>query len=236
MIEIGPLQYGKMDVRVKSSGKFLGVFYREVDGYFYLHPFESGSGVWSSDALIEIGKELVKLNEDYDKKVAEEFNQVVEEEHQGNNDILGDFITQTIDEDLIAMLKGEERPDLVPVKVKNNMDLFDFTDFSADNYRGEDDRLTKDQWISEASDFLKVLETIYSRCWKEREPTDEEHDKIIMEGEESVEGLQYDSEGMYVVRYFDTEEFGVSVDEELIFRQPYGLFDLNYYVYNLKEE
>lgn len=202
MIEIGPLQYGKMDVRVKSSGKFLGVFYREVDGYFYFHPFESGSGVWSSDALIEIGKELVKLNEDYDKKVSEEFNQVVEEEHQGN-------------------------------RIDN---LFDFTDFSADNYRGEDDRLTKDQWISEASDFLKVLETIYSRCWKEREPTDEEHDKIIMEGEESVEGLQYDSEGMYVVRYFDTEEFGVSVDEELIFRQPYGLFDLNYYVYNLKEE
>lgn len=74
MIEIGPLQNGKMDVKVKSSGKFLGVFYMEANGYFYFHPFERGSGVWSSEALIEIGKELAKINEDYDKKVDQFFN------------------------------------------------------------------------------------------------------------------------------------------------------------------
>lgn len=100
MIETGPLQNGTMDVRVKSSGKLLGAFYMEVDGYFYFHPFEDNSGVWSSEALIGIGKELAKINEDYDKKVTEEFNQVVEEEHQGN-------------------------------RIDN---LFDFTDFSSDNY------------------------------------------------------------------------------------------------------
>ncbi len=74
MIEIGHLQNGTMDVRVKSSGKYLGAFYMEVDGYFYFHPFESGSGVWSSEALIEIGKELAKINEDYDKKVDQILN------------------------------------------------------------------------------------------------------------------------------------------------------------------
>lgn len=79
MIEIGSLQYGKMDVRVKSSGKLLGVFYMEVNGYFYFYPLESNSGVWSSEALIEIGKELAKVNEDYDKRVAKELNTKREE-------------------------------------------------------------------------------------------------------------------------------------------------------------
>lgn len=74
MIEIEPLQNGTMDVRVKSSGKLLGAFYMEANGYFYFHPFESTNGVWSSEALIEIGKELAKINEDYDKKVDQIFN------------------------------------------------------------------------------------------------------------------------------------------------------------------
>lgn len=235
MIEVEPFENGTFDVRVKSSGKLIGAFYPEVDGYYYFHPFEGLKGAWTQEALIEIGKELAKINEDYDKKVSEEFNKAVEEEHQGNNDILGDFITQTIDEDLIAMLKGEERPDLVPVKVKNNMDLFDFTDFSADNYRGEDDRLTKDEWISAASNLLIKLASSYERSWKDREPTEEEQEKIMLEGEESVEGLSYNKYGEYEIRYFDDEEFSHSVEDDVIYGEGYGVFELVYYHENLKD-
>jgi len=74
MIEVGPFENGKFDVRLKSSGKLIGVFYMEVDGYYYYHPFEGLSGVWSQEALTEIGKELGKLNEEHNKRLSETFN------------------------------------------------------------------------------------------------------------------------------------------------------------------
>ena len=74
MIKIGPLQNGTMDVRVKSSKKLLGAFSMDVNGYFYFNPSKDNNGVWSSEALITIGKELSKVNEDYDKRIEKFFN------------------------------------------------------------------------------------------------------------------------------------------------------------------
>jgi len=199
MIEIGPFENGTFDVRVKSSGKLLGAFYMEVDGYYYFHPFEGLKGVWSQEALTEIGKELGKLNEEHDKRLSEEFNKTVEKEHQGTSD------------------------------------LFDLTDFGADNYRGEDDRLTKDEWISAASNLLVKLASSYERSWKDREPTEEEHEKIMTEGEESVEGLAYNEYGEHEIRYFDDEEFSNSVEHDIIYSEGYGVFELVYYHENLKD-
>jgi len=69
MIEVGPFENGTFDVRLKSSGKLLGVFYMEVDGYYYFHPFEGLSGVWTQESLTEIGNELGKLNEEHNKRL-----------------------------------------------------------------------------------------------------------------------------------------------------------------------
>jgi len=66
MIEISPSKNKTFDVKVKSSGKQLGTFQIDVNGYYYFHPLNN-DGVWSSDALIEIGKELAKLNEEFDE-------------------------------------------------------------------------------------------------------------------------------------------------------------------------
>jgi hypothetical protein len=74
MIEVVPFENGTFDVRLKSSGKLLGAFYMEVDGYYYFNPFEGLSGVWSQEALTEIGKELGKLNEEHDKEIQITFN------------------------------------------------------------------------------------------------------------------------------------------------------------------
>jgi hypothetical protein len=67
MIKVDPFENGTFDVRLKSSGKLLGRFYMEVDGYYYFQPFEGLSGAWSQEALTEIGKELGKLNEEIGK-------------------------------------------------------------------------------------------------------------------------------------------------------------------------
>jgi hypothetical protein len=66
MIEVTPLNNKRFDIKVKSSGKRLGTFQLDINGYYYFHPLNN-DGVWSSDALIEIGKELVKLNEELDE-------------------------------------------------------------------------------------------------------------------------------------------------------------------------
>lgn len=67
MIEVSPSNNKTFDVKVKSSGKLLGTFQMDINGYYYyFHPINN-NGVWSSDALIEIGKELAKLNEELDE-------------------------------------------------------------------------------------------------------------------------------------------------------------------------
>lgn len=66
MIEVTPLQNKTFDVSVKSSGKRLGTFQMDINGYYYFHALNN-NGVWSSDALIEIGKELGKLNKEFDE-------------------------------------------------------------------------------------------------------------------------------------------------------------------------
>ena len=67
MIEVTPSNNKRFDVKVKYSGNLLGTFQMDVNGYYYFHPLKENSGAWSSDALIEIGKELVKLNEELDE-------------------------------------------------------------------------------------------------------------------------------------------------------------------------
>ena len=67
MIKVTPSNNKRFDVKVKSSGKLLGTFQMDVNGYYYFHPLKENSGVWSSDGLIEIGKELAKLNEELDE-------------------------------------------------------------------------------------------------------------------------------------------------------------------------
>jgi len=66
MIEVSPLKNRTIDVKVKSSGKSLGTFQMDINGYYYFYPLNN-DGVWNSDALIEIGKELAKLNEELDE-------------------------------------------------------------------------------------------------------------------------------------------------------------------------
>ena len=68
MIEVTLSNNKKFDVKVKSSGKLLGTFQMDVNGYYYFHPLKDNNGVWNSGALIKIGKELAKLNEEFNTK------------------------------------------------------------------------------------------------------------------------------------------------------------------------
>ena len=74
MIEVTSSNNKRFDVKVKSSGKRLGTFQMDVNGYYYFHPLKENSGVWGSDALIEIGKKLSKLNKELDEALTDEFN------------------------------------------------------------------------------------------------------------------------------------------------------------------
>lgn len=55
-------------LRVKHSGKKIGAFYEEVDGYFYVE-FTKEPGLFAANELKEIAHKLDIVNKEWDSKV-----------------------------------------------------------------------------------------------------------------------------------------------------------------------
>jgi len=75
ILKVDKEQNGTMDVRAASSGKLLGCFMVDVDGYYNFWPLESITGFYSSDMLLELGTKLKAINSNWDKHLNEYFKQ-----------------------------------------------------------------------------------------------------------------------------------------------------------------
>jgi hypothetical protein len=73
ILKVDKEQNGTMDVRAASSGKLLGCFMMEVDGFYNFWPLESITGYYSSDMLIELGRKLEEVNLNWNKHLDEHF-------------------------------------------------------------------------------------------------------------------------------------------------------------------
>ena len=51
-------------ITTTHSGKLIGYFVPDVDGFYYFEP-EVGRGYWNEHALLELGNKLKELNQDY---------------------------------------------------------------------------------------------------------------------------------------------------------------------------
>lgn len=72
-LKVDPLENGTMDLRVKSSGKLLGCFMIDADGYFLFWPLKEIGGL-SSYALTEIAEILDELNSEHDNEIKSYFD------------------------------------------------------------------------------------------------------------------------------------------------------------------
>ena len=63
----------KKEVQVCSSGKYLGDFIQDIDGYYYFWISEYSEGCWGAHELIEIGEKLKAINKPYDDELKKYF-------------------------------------------------------------------------------------------------------------------------------------------------------------------
>ncbi len=70
IIKIDKLENGTIDVRVKYSGKLIGCFNMLEDGFYYFWPLPP-TGYFSTEVLLELGRELEKINQAWDEHIKE---------------------------------------------------------------------------------------------------------------------------------------------------------------------
>ena len=51
-------------ITTTHSGKLIGYFIPDIDGFYYFRP-EEERGYWNEHALLELGNKLKELNQDY---------------------------------------------------------------------------------------------------------------------------------------------------------------------------
>lgn len=64
---------GTMDVRALHTGKHLGCFMMSEDGFYNFWPADNISGYYSSDILLELGRKLGMLNQNWIEHLDEHF-------------------------------------------------------------------------------------------------------------------------------------------------------------------
>jgi len=58
-----------------NTGKYLGKFIMDVDGFYYYWPCEKLTGSWSSYSLRGIADKLDELNKEYEENIKEYFRE-----------------------------------------------------------------------------------------------------------------------------------------------------------------
>lgn len=73
ILRVDKQQNGTMDVRAASSGKLLGCFMVDVDGFYNFWPLENITGYYSGDMLLELGVKLKEVNAEWETHLNEYF-------------------------------------------------------------------------------------------------------------------------------------------------------------------
>lgn len=69
MIALSKITDNKYQVIFSENNKFLGMFERDIDGYFYFSEDSRSKGFWSSYVLREIADKLDEINRDWDEQI-----------------------------------------------------------------------------------------------------------------------------------------------------------------------
>lgn len=69
MITLNKITDNLYQVIFTENDKFLGMFERDIDGYFYFAENNRVSGYWSSYVLRAIADKLDEINKDWDEQI-----------------------------------------------------------------------------------------------------------------------------------------------------------------------